>query len=106
MRIYRVTEESEKGRDVKLFVQDLLKSVLRLPPELNIFIERAHRALTAKPRSPEAAPRSLVVKFLDFSVKETILRQAWEQKQVLYNGKQIYFDHDFFPELQQKRALV
>lgn len=24
----------------------------------------------------------------------------------MYNGKQIYFDHDFSPELQKKRALV
>ncbi|KAJ7998053.1 hypothetical protein DPEC_G00218550 [Dallia pectoralis] len=74
--------------------------------KLNIVIERAHRALTAKPKIPEAAPRSLVVRFLDFSVKEIILRQAWEQKKVMHEGNQIYFDHDFFPELQKKRALV
>lgn len=84
----------------------MLKSVLQLSPELHIIIEKAHRALTAKPQNPEAATRSLVVRFLDFSVKETILRQAWEQKKVMYEGKQIYFDYDFSPELQKKRALV
>lgn len=105
LRIYNVAEGSE-GKDVKLFVHDLFKSVFQLPPELNIVIERAHRALTAKPKNPEAAPRSLIVRFLDFSVKEIILRQAWEQKKVMYAGKQIYFDHDFSPELQKKRALV
>lgn len=105
LRIYKVAEGSE-GRDVKLFVHDLLKSALRLPPELNIVIERAHRALTAKPKNPEAAPRSLVVRFLDFSVKELILRQAWEQKKVMHEGKQIYLDNDFSPELQKRRALV
>lgn len=105
LRIYRVPEGSE-GKDVKLFVQELLKSALQLPPEMNITIERAHRALTARPKNPDAAPRSLIVKFLDYSVKETILRKAWEQKKVMYKEGQIYLDHDFSPKLQKKRSLV
>lgn len=46
------------------------------------------------------------MRFLDYEVKDAILRQAWSQKQVLYNPKQIYFDNDYSPGLQRKRAQV
>ncbi|KAF7655704.1 hypothetical protein LDENG_00052060 [Lucifuga dentata] len=54
-----------------------------------------------------AAPlRSIIVRFLDFTVKEAILHQAWSQKQLTVQGKPIYFDHDYSPELQKKRAQI
>ncbi|KAI4892793.1 hypothetical protein NFI96_002484 [Prochilodus magdalenae] len=105
LRIYRVPEGSE-GKDVKVFVKELLHSALQPMPEVNLQIERAHRSLIAKPKDPIATPRSLIVKFVDYSVKDAILRQAWSQKQVLYKTEQIYFDHDYSPELQKKRAQV
>lgn len=39
-------------------------------------------------------------------MKDAILRQAWSQRQILYKTKPIFFDHDYFPELQKKRAQV
>lgn len=105
LRIYRVPEGSE-GKDVKAFVKELIQSVLQPMPAVNLQIERAHRALTAKPKEPTAAPRSLIVKFVDYSIKDAILRQAWSQRQVLYKAEPIYFDHDYSPELQKKRAQV
>ena len=73
-------------------------------PGVNLQIERAHRSLTAKPKNPTATPRSLIVKFLDYSVKDATLRQAWSQRQILYKAELIFFDHDYSPELQKKRA--
>lgn len=105
LRIYRVPEGSE-GKDVKAFVRELIQSVLQPMPEVNLQIERAHRSLTAKPKNPTAAPRSLIVKFLDYSVKDAILRQAWSQRQLLYKAEPIFFDHDYSPELQKKRTQV
>lgn len=105
LRIYRVPEDSE-GTDMKTFIKHLLQTTLQLGPDVNMQIERAHRALGAKPKSHIAAPRSIIVKFVDFSVKETILRQAWGQRQVLYNGNPIFFDHDYSPELQKRRSQV
>ncbi|KAF7648192.1 hypothetical protein LDENG_00160570 [Lucifuga dentata] len=105
LRIYRVPEGSE-GKDVKVFVKELIQSVLQPIPEVNLQIERAHRSLTAKPRNPTATPRSLIVRFVDYSVKEAILRQAWSQKQILYKAEPIYFDHNYSPELQKKRAQL
>ncbi|KAI4902240.1 hypothetical protein NFI96_015028 [Prochilodus magdalenae] len=68
LRIYRVPEGSE-GKDVKVFVKELLHSALQPMPEVNLQIERAHRSLIAKPKDPIATPRSLIVKFVDYSVK-------------------------------------
>ena len=105
LRIYRVPENRE-GADVKAFVKNFLQTTLQLGPEVNLQIERAHRALGAKPRSSTAAPRSIVVKFVDFSVKEMILKQAWGQRQVIYKDNPVFFDHDYSPELQKKRSQV
>lgn len=99
--IYRVPEDSE-GKDVKTFAKKLIQSVFKPMPDVNLQIERAHRSLTTKPTDPAAAPRSLIVRFVDYSVKDMILRQAWSQKKLIYNNEQIYFDHDYSPELQRE----
>lgn len=104
LRIYRVPEGSE-GKDVKKFVAEMIQSVLKPIPDANLQIERAHRSLASKPKDPNATPRSLIVRFVDYSVKDKILRQAWSQK-LMYKDEQIYFDHDHSPELQRKRAQV
>ncbi len=102
--IYQVPENSEEGKNPVEFVKDLFTSTLNALPDADIKIEKAHRALAPKPKDTEP-PRSIVVKFMDFPVKEAILRQAWVQKQVMYNNKRIYFDNDYSPDLQ-RRAQV
>ncbi len=105
LRIYQIPEGCEEENTMG-FVIGLLTTVLQLPQDMEIKIERAHRALAAKPKDTAAPPRSIIVRFLDYAVKDAILRQAWSQKQVLYNAKRIYFDNDYSPELQRKRAQV
>lgn len=78
LRIYRAPEGSEGG-DAKEFVKEVLKSVLDPMPDVSLQIERAHRAQgTTKPKksTDPPPPRSIIVKFLDFAVKDAILRQA------------------------------
>ncbi|CAL9704508.1 unnamed protein product [Knipowitschia caucasica] len=104
LRIYQVPEGSEK-RDMMSFIQDLIRQVLN-KPDMELKIERAHRALVPKPRDNEAPPRSIIVRFLDFTVKEHVLRLAWGQKKTFLEGKLIYFDHDYSPDLQRKRGRV
>ena len=104
LRIYQVPEGSEKG-DVAGFVKQLIKDTLQLPPEINVHIERAHRSLGLKPDNT-ALPRSIIVRFLDYTVKEAVLRQAWMQKQVQFQGKLIYLDQNYSPKVQTKRARV
>uniref|UniRef100_A0A3P8U073 L1 transposable element RRM domain-containing protein n=1 Tax=Amphiprion percula TaxID=161767 RepID=A0A3P8U073_AMPPE len=104
LRIYQVPEGSEQ-RDMLAFIPDLIRRVLN-KPDMELKIERAHRALVSRPRDPTAPPRSIIVRFLDFTVKENVLRLAWSQKKMLLDGKPIYFDNDYSPELQRKRARV
>lgn len=106
LRLYQVPEGSE-GRDMVAFIKKLLPTVLTnlSLTEADIRIDRAHRALMAKPKENDP-PRSIVIKFADYTVKEQILQQAWRQRTVKMGEKQIYFDNDYSPELQRKRAQV
>ena len=106
LRLYQVPEESE-GRDMVAFIKKLLPTVLTNLPltEADIRIDRAHRALMPKPKENDP-PRSIVIKFADYTVKEQILQHAWRQRTVKMGEKQIYFDNDYSPELQKNRARV
>ena len=46
IRIFQIPEGSE-GKDMAGFIKDLLQKELKLPPDLDIKIERAHRSLVA-----------------------------------------------------------
>lgn len=110
LRLYQVPEGCEKG-DMVGFVRKLFPMVLTDLPltEEDIKIDRAHRALMQKPKENDP-PRSIVVRFADYTVKEQILRAAWAQRTVMLKmediNRQIYLDNDYSPELQRKRAQV
>ena len=58
--------------------------------------EHGHSAMAPKP------PRSMVVRYLQFSVKEKILHATWK-KELNVQNKWAYFDHDYATEVQNKR---
>lgn len=104
IRIYGIPAEAE-GTSATTFVVDMIKSQLGEAINPNwgsdLGIERAHRALAKKP-SKDAPPRSVVVSFLRYSVKESILYAAWKTG-LNYNNKRVYFDHDYADGVQKKR---
>lgn len=81
LRMHWVPEGSE-GEDAKDFAKELIQTVLDPMPKVNLQSERAHQSLTTKSKNPNAIPRSLIVKFVDYSVKYAILRRVWSQKLV------------------------
>lgn len=105
VRIYQIPEGSE-GKDTVGFVKKLLNDLLKLPTGLDIKIERAHRSLTSRPADPTAPPRSIIVRFLDAAVKDAIIRQAWNQGRIHFQERRIFFDQDYSPDLQRKRAKI
>ncbi|CAL1574303.1 unnamed protein product [Knipowitschia caucasica] len=99
IRLYGVPEGSE-GTSLVAFIDNLIKSELGgdAPMDRNFGIEGAHRALGPKPPA-SAPPRSIIVRFLSFSIKETILHAAWKKTVRI----QVYFDHDYALEVQKRR---
>lgn len=104
IRLYGIPEQSEKD-DMIGFVVNFLKSALKLQEGLEIRVERAHRALGPKPRGT-APPRSIIIRFVDFQVKQVVLQQAWKQRNIQFEGHTIYFDQDYSTEVQKKRKKV
>lgn len=104
IRLYGIPEGSEKDNMVD-FVKHFLRNSLKLQDETDIRVERAHRALGPKPNGT-APPRSIIVRFLDFQVKQSVLQQAWSQRNVQFEGSTIYFDQDYSFEVQRKRKRV
>lgn len=100
LRIYGVPEDKE-GKSVTDFVNELLSEQLELPPGMDLQIQRAHRALAPKP-SAGSAPRSLIVNFLQYHVKELVLQKGW-QKKIELDGRRIYFDNDYAADVLEKR---
>lgn len=56
------------------FLDNLLKSALNFPRDRELRIKRAHRALAPKPNGLQAKPRSIVVKFGSYRMKEEVLQ--------------------------------
>lgn len=93
LRIYGVEEDAEAtGVSMADFVEKWLKEELSVTEDLQI--QRAHRALAPKPK-PGQPPRSIVICFQQFTVKELIIKKAWEKKIVLFREKRVFFDHDY-----------
>ncbi|KAK7886074.1 hypothetical protein WMY93_025695 [Mugilogobius chulae] len=100
IRIYGIPEGVE-GDSVITFVKNLLTTELPLPDNMPLQIQRAHRSLAQRP-GPGTSPRSIIVNFLQFEVKEMVLRLAWKAK-IMLNNKQVFFDHDYAFEVMEKR---
>ena len=102
LRFFSIRENKGEG-DMIGFLTDLLKTTLDIPEDMDVDIMRAHRALAPKP-TDETKPRSIVVKFGNYLIKEEILRRAWQKKELLCDGVRFYVDHDYPPEILKKRA--
>lgn len=82
----------------RFFVDLLQDETFTDPPEL----DRAHRALYAKPTKDEK-PRPVIVRFLRFQQKEQVLTIA-RKKQLFYDGHRILVFPDISSALAKKRA--
>lgn len=100
IRIHGIEEEAE-GDDITDFVERFIKTELALP-DTPLGIQRCHRSLAAKP--PHGAnPRSIVLCFLEFQIKERVLQSAWKRKDIQYKGKRIFFEQDYTSDILAKR---
>lgn len=104
IRVYGIPEEAE-GKEMVPFMVEFFRTTLTLKDDVEIKLERAHRAIAPKPKT-KASTRSIIVRFLDFSVKQAVLQQAWKQRDITFQGQKVYFDQDYSPDVQRKRKKV
>lgn len=105
LRIYGIPEDAElRSESVAAFMDKWLKDELSIESDLQI--QRAHRALAPKPKTGQP-PRSIILNFQQFNVKEKVLKEAWGKKTVKLGESRIYFDHDYSVRmLQERKAYV
>lgn len=104
IRVYGIPEEAE-GKEMVPFMVEFFRTTLTLKDDVEIKLERALRAIAPKPKT-KASTRSIIVRFLDFSVKQAVLQQAWKQRDITFQGQKVYFDQDYSPDVQRKRKQV
>ncbi|CAG5865923.1 unnamed protein product [Menidia menidia] len=78
---------------------------IQITQGMDLCIERAHRSLVNKPKDSTVPPRAIIVRFLDYKMKEQVIKQAWKQK-ICYEGQSVYFNQDYTTEVQKKRKQV
>lgn len=100
LHIHGVPEGAE-GDNPQDFIEKFIQTQLSLPNN-TLNIQRCHWSLGVKP-PPGANPRSVLVYFQEFKTKELVLRSAWKMKQILYEGKRVFFEQDYPTEIVRKR---
>lgn len=86
------------------FVTDFLYNS-KLKNGTDIKLESAHRTLGPNPNDPTKAAQSIIIHFLDFKVKQTVLQQAWKQRDVQFQGYKVYFHQDYSAKPQRKKKV-
>lgn len=104
IRIFGLPEMIEGPQPSTFFTELLMEvfsaSLFTSPPEL----DRAHRALTAKPK-PGERPRSVIIRFHKFQTKELVIREAHKLRGKLqYRGTPIFINEDYSPEVLEMRT--
>ncbi|KAK7909674.1 hypothetical protein WMY93_014358 [Mugilogobius chulae] len=103
IRIYGIPEGAEgSARGMVVFIENLLRENLGIPVTTEMHIERAHRALGPQP-PPNAKPRSIIVRFQSYRMKEEVIRLAWQKKGFSLDNHKISLDHDYAPAILSKR---
>ncbi|KAK7912875.1 hypothetical protein WMY93_013086 [Mugilogobius chulae] len=102
--LWGVPEDVEGPRPTAFFSEMLLevfgKDILKTAPDL----DRAHRALAAKP-GPAAKPRAVVVCFHNFQTRELVVRKARELRGKLrYKDSPLHIFEDYCPEVLEQRS--
>uniref|UniRef100_A0A8C5MWX4 Uncharacterized protein n=1 Tax=Leptobrachium leishanense TaxID=445787 RepID=A0A8C5MWX4_9ANUR len=105
LRIKGYLEADSGKEDVKELLRGLFNDILGRSREEILVLDRAHRAL--RPRgSQNDAPRDIICRLQDFTLKEEILRAAHKTSEIKVDGQVILFFQDVsWTTLQARRAL-
>lgn len=101
LRLVNLPEGAE-GEDACAFLESWIPEVLQLAPlHTKLTMERAHRI---GPRTESnASSRMLIMKFLNYKDKETVVRAAKTKRQVLYKNHSVRFYQDMAAGVHKKQ---
>uniref|UniRef100_A0A3Q3GCY7 L1 transposable element RRM domain-containing protein n=1 Tax=Labrus bergylta TaxID=56723 RepID=A0A3Q3GCY7_9LABR len=99
IKIHQVMEETEGGDMVNMFISKKLE----IPSE-QLNIVTAHRSNQRKSTHSGTTPRSIVVTFLTWDIRQKVLRSARARKAIMHEGRRIYFDQDYSTKIQKERS--
>lgn len=102
LRLVNLPEGAE-GEDACAFLESWLPEALNLGPlRTALTLERAHR-VGQKGTSNTAAPRTLIMKFLNYKDKTTVIRAARAKGQTLFKNHPVRFYEDLATGVHKKQ---
>lgn len=95
--------EGAEASDVCGFLESWIPEALDLAPlRGKLTIERAHRLGPRRDHTAKSAPRTLIMKFLNYKDKEAVMRAARMKRQILYKNQPVRFYPDMATEMHKK----
>lgn len=102
LRLVNLPEDAE-GEDACAFLENWLPEALNLAPlRTTLTLERAHR-VGQKNMSNTAAPRTMIMKFLNYKDKMTVIRAARAKGQILFKNRPVRFYEDLATGVHKKQ---
>lgn len=95
--------EGAEGEDTCGFLESWIPEALELQPlRGKITVERAHRLGPRRQHRTDSAPRTLIMKFLNYKDKEAVMKAARAKRQVLFKNHPVRFYQDMTAETHKK----
>ncbi|KAI4801018.1 hypothetical protein KUCAC02_006181 [Chaenocephalus aceratus] len=95
--------ENAEGKDACTFLEKWIPEILGAGSfAAPLAIERAHRVPSGRPK-PNAPPRALLIKFLNYKDKTKVMSAAYEKGKIHFDKHHIMFFHDVAKETDKKR---
>lgn len=102
---FRGIPESVGDGDLKPVVINICKSFLKQPPQDQIEIDRVHRVPSRKGGSADR-PRDVLCRIHFFSIKEEVMRAAWDKGAYDLEGKKIILLQDLSSKTLRMRRVL
>lgn len=101
LRLVGLPENCE-GSDMCRVLESWLPDALELNPMRHpLVLERAHRV--GPKRDTDASPRTVIMRFLNYKQKETVLRAAKTKKEIFYKNQRVKLFADVATEVHRQR---
>lgn len=102
LRLVNLPEGAE-GEDACVFLENWMPEALNLAPlRTALTLERAHR-VGQKSTSNSATPRTMIMKFLNYKDKMTVIRAARAKGQILFKNRPVRFYEDLATGVHRKQ---